>query len=165
MLIQEDHPIIGSSGDVDLDAVLTNRALTLLGSGEPMSVVFEVGWTTKEGSSREPASFGVIHVLLEPLPFSVRSPHIRFIEDCLRSRTPGVIASIFRVDGEIKATVGSHVFLHGDGRIEEDARNPVLSAAITEDCVRALQSKSSMTKEYRLTEGVVETLMEFIDVQ
>jgi hypothetical protein len=68
------------------------------------------------------------------------------------------------VDGEIKAKVGSHVFLHSDGRIEEDVRNPVLAAAIAEDCVQALRSKSSITKEYRLTEGVAEAVTEFLDV-
>ena len=161
MMFLEDGTTIGSAGNEELQRLLTDRAHKILDSEGPQTVSFTLP-TPSANNDQKPGSGSMAQILLEPLPIGARSAHLQFIGDCMRSGKTGVIASIFRVDGEFKARIGTHAFLHEDGKIEEDVRSPVLMAAMTEDCIRALQSRSSFVSEYRFTEGVVEAFIEFL---
>ena len=158
LMFHEDGTTTGSMGDEELQNFLTERARKMFDSEGPRTVSFSP--TTP--AHVDQATGSVAHILLEPLPMSARSIHLRFIADCVHSGKSGIVASVFRVDGEFKAWIGTHVFLYEDGKIEEDVRNPVLTAAMAADCARALQSRSSFVSEYRFTEGVVEAFIEFI---
>ena len=162
MLIREDGTSVGSLSSGCLEADVIERAKKTMKSHDPITVTYDMTSPQNEVWGLNLGCNGIIQILLESLPLSARSPHLRFLSECISTGKPGVIASVFRVDGELKAAVGSHLFLAEDGKIEEDVRNPALSAALTEDCLQALRSKSSCDKEYRFTEGVVEALIEFI---
>ncbi len=162
MLIREDGISIGALSSGCLEADVIERAKKAMESHDGLCVTYDMTspdedmWGLNQGCS------GVVQILLEPLPFNARSLHLKFIAACLSDNKSGVIASVFRVDGEFRARVGSHLFVSEDGRIEEDIKNPALCAALTEDCLSVLRSKTSSVREHRFTEGIVESFVEFI---
>ncbi len=162
MLVRDDGSSVGSLSSGCLEADVIERAMKTMESHDAITVTYDTTSPENDIWGLNLGCNGIIQILLEPLPLSVRSSHIKFLSDCLSTRSPGVIASVFRVDGELKADVGSHLSLSQNGKIQENVRNPALAAALTEDCMHALRSESSSNKEYRLTEGVVEALIEFI---
>jgi xanthine dehydrogenase accessory factor len=162
MFIREDGTTVGAISSGCLESDVVERARKVMDSHDAISIVYDLTSPENDVWGLNLGCNGVIHILLEPLPLSARSPHLTFIADCMQSQRPGVVATVFRVDGEVKARVGSHLFLRDDGSVAEDIKNPPLSAAVTEDCLLALRSRSSFVREYRLGEGVVEAFIEMI---
>jgi xanthine/CO dehydrogenase XdhC/CoxF family maturation factor len=162
MLIRDDGTSVGALSSGCLEADVIERAKKKSDSHDSITVTYDMTSPQNEVWGLNLGCNGIIQILLESLPVSARSPLLMFLSDCVSTSKPGVIASVFRVDGELKVAVGSHLFLAESGKMEEDIRHPVLAAALTEDCIHALRSKSSCNKEYRFTEGVVEALIEFI---
>jgi xanthine/CO dehydrogenase XdhC/CoxF family maturation factor len=130
-------------------------------SGNPQMVVYDMVaeddvWGLSQGCN------GVIYLLLEPIDSVKDSRLLRFIRRCFEEQKVGVIATVFRVEGEFKALVGTRVMMFEDGSVSENIRHPVLSAALLEDCERVLSVKHSIVKEYRFLEGIVEAFVELI---
>jgi xanthine dehydrogenase accessory factor len=162
MLIRDDGTSVGTLSSGCLEADVIERAKKMADSCDAITVTYDTNSQQDDLWGLNLGCGGVIQILLESLPLSAGSPHLRFLSECISARASGVIASVFRVEGELKVSVGSHLFLAENGRITEDVRNPVLTAALTEDCLKALQKKSSYDREYRFTEGVAEVLIEFV---
>jgi xanthine dehydrogenase accessory factor len=162
MLIRDDGTSVGTLSSGCLEADVVERARKIMESHDAITVTYDTGSPQNDVWGLNLGCNGIIQILLESLPLGVRSPHLTFLSECISSSKPGVIASVYRVDGELKAVVGSHLFLAEDGKIREDIKHPTLCAALTEDCIQAFRSKTSCNKEYRFTEGVVEALIEFI---
>jgi xanthine dehydrogenase accessory factor len=162
MLIRDDGTSVGalSSGCLETDVIERSKKIT-----EPhgaITVTYDTSSPQNDVWGLNLGCNGIIQILLESLPLGARSLHLTFLSECISSAKRGVIASVFRVEGELKVAVGSHLFLAEDGTISEDIKNPSLTAALTEDCIEAFRSTSSCNKEYRFTEGVVEALIEYI---
>jgi xanthine dehydrogenase accessory factor len=162
MLIRQDGTTIGAISSGCLEADVVERAKKVMDSHDAITVVYDLTESHDDVWGLNLGCSGVIHVLLEPLPLSTRSLHLKSIANCMDSQKTGVLASIFRVEGEFKATIGSHLLLLEDGSVAEDIKNPTLSAALTEDCLSALRSMNTHVSEYRFTEGVVAALIEVI---
>jgi xanthine dehydrogenase accessory factor len=162
LLIRQDGTTTGAISSGCLEADVLERAKKVKESQDAFTVVYDLTSPQNDVWGLNLGCNGVIHILLEPLPLSARSLHLKFIADCMSLQKSGVMASVFRVDGEFKARVGSHLFLQEDGSVAEDIKNPILSAALTEDCLAALRSRSSIVKEYKFLEGVVEAFIEVI---
>ena len=162
MLIREDGTTVGAISSGCLEADVVERSKKILETLEPTTVVYDMTSSDNDVWGLNLGCNGVIHILLEPIRMSVVSSHLTFIADCLRNQKLGVVATVFRVDGEFQARVGSRVLVQEDGSVAEDIRNPVLSAALLEDCLNAVRTKQSSVKEYRFLEGVVEAFIEVI---
>jgi xanthine dehydrogenase accessory factor len=162
MLIRQDGTTIGSISSGCLEADVVERAKKVMDAHDAITVVYDLTTPENDVWGLNLGCNGVIQVLLEPLPLSTRSFHLKSITDCIGSEKTGVLASIFRVEGEFRAAIGSHLFLLEDGSVTEDIKNPALTAALTEDCLTALRTKSTGIKEYRFMEGTVEALIEVI---
>ena len=162
MLIREDGSTSGAISSGCLEADVVERAKKVMDSHDAITVVYDLTESQDDVWGLNLGCSGVIHVLLEPLQLSARSLHLKSLADCMDSQKTGVLASIFRVEGEFKATIGSHLLLLEDGSVVEDIKNPTLSAALTEDCLAALRSRNTRINEYRFTEGVVSALIEVI---
>jgi xanthine/CO dehydrogenase XdhC/CoxF family maturation factor len=155
MLIRQDGTTIGAISSGCLEADVVERAKKIMDSHNAMTVVYDLTAPENDVWGLNLGCNGVIQILLEPLPMSARSFHLKSLADCMQSEKSGVLASIFRVEGEFRAIVGSHLFLLEDGTVAEDIKNPTLTAALTEDCLTALRTKKTCVKEYRFMEGVV----------
>jgi len=162
MLIRPDGAAIGSISSGCLETDVAERAKKIIDTHAAITVVYDLTASESDVWGLNLGCNGVIEILLEPLPLSARSFHLTCIAGCLAAEKTGVLASLYRVEGEFKAVVGSHLFLLEDGTVTEDIKNPVLCAALTEDCLASLRSKKTCVKEYRFLEGVVHALIEVI---
>ncbi len=162
MLIREDGSTIGTISSGCLEADVVERAKKVIDSRDAITVVYDLTAPENEVWGLNLGCSGIIQILLEPLPLSTRSFHLQSIADCLRLERVGVLASVFRVEGEFRATIGSHLFLLDNGSVAEEIKNPALTAPLTEDCLTALRTRNTCVKEYRFIEGSVEALIEVI---
>lgn len=161
MLMSEDGTTVGSISGGCLETDVLEKAKQQVMSGDPQMVVYDMVaeddvWGLNQGCN------GVIYLLLEPIGNTKDSRLFRFIRRCFEEQKVGVIATVFRVDGEFKALVGTRVMMFEDGSVSENIRHPILSAALLEDCTEVLTEKQSKVKEYRFLEGVVEAFIELI---
>jgi xanthine/CO dehydrogenase XdhC/CoxF family maturation factor len=162
MLIQEDRTTIGTVSGGCLEADVAEKSKAVVGSGKAVTVVYDMTaegdavWGLNQGCN------GVVHLLVEPVGRHGGLDQLEFIQTCLRERAAGIVATVFRVDGELNVSVGSRVLMPENGAIQETVRNPALTAALVEHCREALVSGQSMVKEYRFTEGVAEAFIEII---
>lgn len=162
MLIREDGTTVGALSSGCLEADVAERAKNIMGTPDPMTVSYDLTSPEEDVWGLNQGCNGVIHILLEPLPLSARSDHLAFIANALAEARSGIIATVFRVEGELRARVGTHLYLHEDGKVSEDVKNPALCAVLTEDSLHALRTKTSAVKEYRFTEGIAEAFVEVI---
>jgi xanthine dehydrogenase accessory factor len=162
MLIRQDGTALGTISSGCLEADVIERAKKVMESHDALTVVYDQAADESDVWGLNLGCSGVIQILLEPLPLSTRSFHLKSIADCMLSEKTGVLASIFRVEGELRAAIGTHLLLQEDGTVTEDIRHPTLTAALTEDCLAALRARKSGVKEYRFIEGTAEALLEVI---
>ncbi|HXG38695.1 MAG TPA: XdhC/CoxI family protein [Bacteroidota bacterium] len=162
MLIDDAGKTIGTVSGGCLEADVAEKAKKVIAAGQAQTVVYDLTaegdavWGLNQGCN------GVVHLLIEPIGVLGSTDHLDFIQTCVNKKATGIMATVFRVDGELKATVGSRVLLQDDGAIQETVKNPTLVAALVEDCREALATGQGKVKEYRLTEGIAEVSIEVI---
>jgi xanthine dehydrogenase accessory factor len=161
MLVRQDGSTVGAISSGCLEADVAERAKKVLESSEAVTVVYDMTSTEEDVWGLNLGCNGIIHLLLEPIPLGTGSPYLTFLADCMEHQKTGAVATVFRVDGELRARVGSRLMLLEDGSVSEDIKNPTLSSALLEDSLAALRTRQSRVTEYRFTEGVAEA---FIDV-
>ncbi len=161
MLIGDDGTMIGSLSGGCLEADVAEKARIHVFNGIPQVVVYNMisdadVWGLNQGCN------GIVHVLLEPVNAPQSAIQFRFYHDCLHQSRAGVMATVFRADGEIRTPVGSRVMLNEEGTVTEDIKDPFLTSALLEECRRVLKTEQSKVQEFRFTNGIVEALIEFI---
>jgi xanthine/CO dehydrogenase XdhC/CoxF family maturation factor len=162
MLILGDGKTVGTVSGGCLEADIAEKSKTVVSSGRPATFVYDMTvdgdavWGLNQGCN------GVVHLLVEPIPPRDGFGHLEFLRDCLHQRISGAVATVFRVDGEFKASVGMRVLLDERGVVRENTKNPVLTAALLEECQRAINSSRGTVREFRFTEGVVEAFIELV---
>jgi xanthine dehydrogenase accessory factor len=105
---------------------------------------------------------GAVEVLVEVLNPSDPFNPLTFIADCLQRRQVGVLATVFRVEGEVPIAVGAHLMLHPDGRQINNLGEPQLQQALLSDAHTAFQNRQSTECQYLTATGQVHVFMEVI---
>lgn len=161
LLIRGDGSTVGAISGGCLENDVVEKAKKLMGEHSAQLAVFDMTnaevdlWGYGQGCN------GVIHVLIEPLDPVQISRQFQFIQRCYSTRSTGVISTVVRVEGELKATVGARLFLGEDG-MDENIRHPIVSAAAIEEAEAVRSSGVSRTMEFRFTEGIAEVFFEVI---
>jgi xanthine/CO dehydrogenase XdhC/CoxF family maturation factor len=88
--------------------------------------------------------------------------HLAFLTDCLRLRHVGVLATVFHIEGQVHAQVGTRLMLHPDSTVKSDIEDADLVAQIREDAQKALDDNRSTVKVYPLPLGKAEVFIEVI---
>ncbi|MFH0991143.1 MAG: XdhC family protein [bacterium] len=161
MLITEEGETTGTLGSSTLDAAIVNKRAKSISSGKIFTLAYDNAPETEKENLTQ-GGISVLHLILEPIPTWEISPHLEFIRRSLSSESVGIIAMIFRVDGEIKVSAGERVMVKGNGIVEASTSNPFVNAALLTDCRDILQTHQSSIKRYNFTEGVVEAFIEVI---
>lgn len=162
MLVSEEGETVGLISGGCLDTDLLERARKVITSNTPITVTFDTTSPDDLVFGLGLGCTGVAHVLLEPIYARWSHKSLDFIAECVRKQESGVLATVFRVEGEAHATLASHLMLSSDGMVEENINNPTLVNAILNDARQALTVEETQTRKYQLTEGNIEALVEFI---
>lgn len=88
--------------------------------------------------------------------------HLEFLTECLHLRQVGILATVFYVEGQIKAQVGTRLMVYPDRTIKSDIPDTDLVAQIRDDAWKALDNSRSTVKAYPLLAGKAEVFIEVI---
>lgn len=162
MLITEDGQTTGaiSGGCLERDVIL--RAGRAIERGEISLALYD---TTDEDDIDFGVGLGcrgVIQVLIEPLPRAGEPSHLPLLDELLRRRETGVLATVWRKSGRIGARCGSRLLLNGSGKLWDDLDDPQLAARIDEDAREVLRRGRSSTRTYALPAGHAEVFLELL---
>jgi xanthine dehydrogenase accessory factor len=162
MLITEEGQTTGavSGGCLERDVIL--RAQRVIERGETTLATYD---TTDEDDLVFGVGLGcrgVIRILIEPLPRGSEPCHLPLPEELLRRRETGVLATVWRVDGQLEARAGSRLLLTRTGRLWNDMGDPELAARIEADAREALRTLRSAARVYRLAAGHAEVFLELL---
>ncbi|HEU4930907.1 MAG TPA: XdhC family protein, partial [Pyrinomonadaceae bacterium] len=149
MLITESGETTGvlSAGCVELD--VCERAAKVMSNGEPVLVKYDttsdddIVWGLGLGCS------GVIHVLIEPATNERVASLMQLLAECSESSTGGAVATVFQVEGDVDATIGTSSLLFPDGTVD----GQFVSASIFEDLSEAVELSTGTIKRYEMADG------------
>ncbi|HEY9651447.1 MAG TPA: XdhC/CoxI family protein [Coleofasciculaceae cyanobacterium] len=88
--------------------------------------------------------------------------HLAFLTECFHQRQAGVLATVFHVEGQIKAEVGSRLMVCPDHTIQSNIEDADLVDQIRDDAWKALDNNRSTVKAYPLLAGKAEVFIEVI---
>jgi xanthine/CO dehydrogenase XdhC/CoxF family maturation factor len=162
MLITADGHTIGSVSGGCLERDVLNQARRVLQWNEPRVVVYDsmsdedIAWEFNLGCH------GIVEVLIEPLSHTGEQGHMAFLTECLQQRQVGVLATLFGVEGSMKAKVGNRLMLSEQRAASHDIGDGDLAEAILDDSQHALESGRSKATTFATATGRAEVFIEVI---
>jgi xanthine dehydrogenase accessory factor len=162
MLITADGQTVGSVSGGCLERDVLNQARRVLQWNEPRVVAYDsmsdedLAWEFNLGCN------GIVEVLIEPLSHTGKQGHIAFLTECLRQRQVGVLATVFGVEGPIKAKVGNRLMLSAQRSARHDIGDGDLAEAILDDSQHTLESGTSKATTFTMVTGRAEVFIEMI---
>ena len=87
---------------------------------------------------------------------------LAFLTDCLHQRQPGVLATVFHVEGQVKAQIATRLMVYPDGTLMSNIEDADLVAQIRDDAWKVLNESRSTVKTYPLPTGKAEVFIEVI---
>lgn len=162
MLIAADGQTVGSVSGGCLERDVLNQARRVLQRNKPGVVTYDsmsdddIVWEFNLGCN------GIVDVLIEPLPHNGKRGLLAFLADCLDHRQTGVVATVFGVEGLMKAAVGNRLMLSKRQSAIHDIEDGDLAEAIRHDSQRALDSGTPKVTMYEMSAGRAEVFIEVI---
>ena len=163
LLITEEGQMIGSVSGGCLERDVFRRARRVLQAQEPLVVRYDsmseddIVWGFGLGCN------GVVDVLLEPVSGGRERGQMDFLDDCLRLRQAGVLATVFAVEGWEGVEVGCRLMLREGVPEQSDIADSMLKEAILTDARQVLASGDSQVKVYEMAAGRAEVFVERIE--
>lgn len=162
MLIAADGQTVGSVSGGCLERDILNQAQRVLHWNKPRVVTYDsmsdddIVWEFNLGCN------GIVDVLIEPLPHNEKRDLLAFLADCLDHRQAGIVATVFSVEGHLKATIGNRMMLSEQQPAMHDIKDNDLAGAVHGDSRHALESGTSQVKMYEMATGRAEVFIEVI---
>ncbi|AFZ16316.1 XdhC family protein [Allocoleopsis franciscana] len=88
--------------------------------------------------------------------------HLAFLAECLHQRQAGILATVFHVEGQVKAEVATRLMVYPDGTLMSNIEDADLVAQIRDDAWKVLDESRSTVKSYPLPTGKAEVFIEVI---
>lgn len=159
MLITENGETTGvlSAGCFEQD--VCERAARVMANDEPVLVKYDttsdddIVWGLGLGCS------GVIHVLIEPATNERVASLMQLLAECSESSNGGgAIATVFHVEGDVEATIGTSALLFPDGTVD----GQFVSASIFDDLSEAVELSTGTIKRYEMADGHLDVFVEYV---
>ena len=154
MLITENGDTTGVLSGGCLEHDVSERALNVMRTGEPVVVRYD---TTNEDDIIWGLGLGcngIVDILIEPANTEYVAGLMQLLAECADSDSPGAVATVFHVEGNIDVTIGARAQLYPDGTVDGD-----LIESIFDDLRYA---NSSSVKRYEVADGYVDVFLEVI---
>ena len=160
MLINENGDTIGAISGGCLESDVFEKAQSVIAKAKPRIIKYD---TTSEDDMIWGLGLGcqgIAYVLIEPLGEN-QLQEISFIKKCIESRNYGAIATVISIEGDSITQIGERLLL-SDDTILNHFNDEYLINEFLNDTKSALKNKSSLLKEYQLTNTKVEVFIEII---
>jgi xanthine dehydrogenase accessory factor len=161
MLITSTGKMVGtiSGGCLENDVFQHTRLIT---DGQPKLVTYDTNvdedivWGFGLGCN------GVVDVLIECINQNDLLNPLAFIHQCFNNQKPGIIATVFRIEGDINVQLGARLILNSEGIVNTNIAESSLTQALIKDAELALKNQYSSCHKYQISSGQVNVFMEFI---
>lgn len=164
MLIAESGEMVGAISGGCLESDILERAQPLmLQNGAPILVEYDTNasndliWGFGMGCN------GTVQVLIESLHCDSAKNQLELIAECFRNHQPGVIATVFKIKGEVAASIASRLYLRSDGTATTEISDRQLVTKLQQDADRVLIEGKTRVISYSLDNGSAEVLIEVIN--
>lgn len=105
---------------------------------------------------------GVVEVLIERLHQDNPLNPLAFIHQCFCNQQPGIIATVFAVEGTVNVKVGARLIYNSDSIVNTDISESILNQVLIKDAQSALKNQHSSHNKYQFLSGKVSVFIEFI---
>jgi xanthine/CO dehydrogenase XdhC/CoxF family maturation factor len=171
MLMTSDGQMVGSLSGGCLEGDVFEQAQAVMTSGKPIVVQYDtmsdedIIWGLGLGCN------GIVQILIERLEQESPFNPLTFLSECLHRRQMGLLATVFHVEGEVKAQVGTRLMVHpdrplggarGNRTVKSNIEDADLVDQIRDDAWKALNDNRSTVKAYPLAAGKAEVFIEVI---
>jgi xanthine/CO dehydrogenase XdhC/CoxF family maturation factor len=162
MIFPSDRAPAGVVSGGCLEEDLAERAHEVLSSGKPSIEVYDmrspddIVWGLGLGCN------GEIRVLLEKLSPEEGSVQMTFLRECRERGRRGVMATVFRVEGEADVNVGDRLMMHPDGGHIGSLTGSGIFPRLAEDAAACMRERRSRIGRYEAGSGHAEALIEHI---
>ena len=162
MLMTSQGQMVGSLSGGCLEGDVFEQAQEVMASGKPIVVQYDtmsdddIIWGLGLGCN------GIVQILIERIEEENPFNPLSFLTDCLHQRQAGVLATVFHVEGQVKAEVGTRLMGHPNGTVKSNIEDADLVAQIRDDAWKALNGNRSTVKAYPLPTGKAEVFIEVI---
>jgi xanthine dehydrogenase accessory factor len=163
LLVTEEGQAIGSVSGGCLERDVFRQARRVMQTRKPVLVRYDSMSEEDLLGGFGLGCNGIVEVLIEPLPQDSKPGQMDFLDQCLRLRQAGVLATVFAVAGEIEAEAGCRLMLREGMPAASDIADSVLNASILGDALRVLASGDSQIKVYETVAGRAEVFVERIE--
>ncbi len=156
MLMTLDGCMVGSISGGCLENDVFEYAKQVLANGEPTLIKYdpavaeEIIWALGLGCN------GAVHILVERL-----DRQLTFIAECVHGKQSGVLATVFCVEGQVRASVGDRLMFQ-DKTVSSEIADPILASAVIADAQIAQNEQKSIVKTYQLSAGSASVFHEVI---
>jgi xanthine dehydrogenase accessory factor len=160
MLMTSTGRMVGAISGGCLENDVFEHTRQRMQSGKPIVVTYDttnhedIVWGFGIGCN------GVVQVLIERLDRSLNP--IVFLQECLKKRQLGVIATVFSVEGSVEIEIGARVMFADDGSITTNIEEPNLLQTLVCDIKANLHAQRSSIHKYQFPSGSVKVFIEVI---
>ena len=158
MLIAENGETTGALSAGCFEQDVCERAAEVMATGEPVLVKYDtindddIVWGLGRGCS------GVIHVLINLATNERVGSLMQLLAECSESSIGGAIATVFHVEGDVEATIGTSALMFPDGTVD----GQFVTAAILDDLNEAVEIATGSIKRYEVMNGYVDVFVEYV---
>lgn len=162
MLMISQGQMIGSLSGGCLESDVFEQAQAVMTSGNPIVVQYDtmsdedIIWGLGLGCH------GIVQILIERIEEENPFNPLAFLSHCLHQRQVGVLATVFYVEGRVKAQVGSRLIIYPDCTVKSNIEDADLLTQIRDDAWKVLNDNRSTVKAYPLPAGKGEVFIEVI---
>jgi xanthine dehydrogenase accessory factor len=154
MLISESGETTGVLSGGCLERDVCERAQKVMRSGLPVVVRYDttnkddIVWGLGLGCN------GIVDVLIEPANTGHVEGVMQLLAECAEHDSPGAVATVFHVEGEVETTIGARALLYPDGTVDGDFPTLIF------DDLR--EATSSCVRRYDVAGGYIDVFIEVV---
>ena len=162
MLMTSQGQMVGSLSGGCLEGDVFEQAQVVMTSGKPIVVQYDtmsdddIIWGLGLGCN------GIVQILIERVEEESPFNPLTFLTECFRCRQTGVLATVFHIEGQINAQVGTRLMVYPDGTLKSNMEDADLVAQLHDDAWNALNDTRSTVKAYPFPTGKAEVFIEVI---
>lgn len=162
MLMTSQGQMVGSLSGGCLEGDVFEQAQEVMTSGKSIVAQYDtmsdddIIWGLGLGCN------GIVQILIERIEEENPFNPLAFLAKCFHQRQAGVLATVFHVEGQVNAQVGTRLMVYPDRTVKSNIEDADLVAQIRDDAWKALNDTRSMVKAYPLPTGKAEVFIEVI---
>lgn len=162
MLFIQDGETAGSISGGCLETDLREHVLNAIQTGAHIVVQYDTTSKNDLVLGTGMGCGGLVDILIEPIQNDSVRDFLNILTACHESNQSLAVATVWRVQGDVKTEPGQRMTLRSDGSSSTDFTDNTIVKIITDDLRNTLDSKINSSKIVNLPDGEIELFLESV---